>query len=64
MDNYIKAFYIPWSELGRWAQIHVAEYGKGKILVLVEVMAEAYGVKRSDKSAMLDKLNTELAEFS
>jgi hypothetical protein len=63
-DNYIKAFYIPWEELGRWAQIHLAEYGKHRVLVLVEAMAEAYGIKRQQKAALIDKLNAELAEFS
>ena len=29
-----KAFYMPWEELPRWAQLHVAEYGKAKILAL------------------------------
>jgi hypothetical protein len=62
-DNYIKAFYIPWEELGRWAQIHLAEYGKHRVLVLVEAMAEAYGIKRQQKAALIEKLNAELAEF-
>ena len=63
VDSYIKAFYLPWEELGRWAQIHVAEYGKEKILMLIEVMAETYGVKRGIKNALLEKLNADLAEF-
>ncbi len=28
VDNYIKAFYIPWEELEHWCQIHLPEYGK------------------------------------
>jgi hypothetical protein len=29
-----------------------------------EAMAEAYGVKRSQKAALLDRLNVELGEFA
>lgn len=64
VDNYVKAFYIPWDDLGRWSQVHVAEYGKAKIMVLVECMAEAHGIKRTVKAALIEKLNAELAEFA
>jgi hypothetical protein len=30
-----QAFYMPWEELPRWAQLHLAEYGKAKILTLI-----------------------------
>jgi hypothetical protein len=61
VDNYIKAFYIPWEELSRWAQTHLAEYGKSRILVLVECMADAYGVKR--RVALFDSISSQLTEF-
>lgn len=32
--------------------------------MLVEAMAEAYGVKRAQKAALIDRLNAELAEFA
>jgi hypothetical protein len=63
VDSYIKAFYIPWEELSRWAQTHLAEYGKGRVLVLVECMADAYGVKRGQRSALIDSIRTQLTEF-
>jgi len=121
-----QAFYMPWEELPRWSQVHLAEYGKGKILLLIgegggadglwgapglllgrlpqvctrsayalspnphvtppntpfppnapsfnppppipppppECMADAYGVKRSQRTALIDKLNAELDEFA
>jgi hypothetical protein len=34
------------------------------VLVLIEAMSEAYGIKRQQKAALIDKLNAELAEFS
>lgn len=46
------------------AQVHLAEYGKARLLVLIEAMAEAYSIKRGAKAALLDKLNAELAEFA
>lgn len=64
MDDYVKAFYIPWDDLARWSQVHLAEYGKAKILMLIETMAEAYGIRKAVKSALIDKLNRELAEFA
>ncbi|KIY98822.1 hypothetical protein MNEG_9136 [Monoraphidium neglectum] len=64
LDAYIKAFYMPWEELPRWSQVHLAEYGKAKILALIETMAEAYGVKRAAKTALLERLNAELDEFA
>lgn len=64
IDNYVKAFYIPWDDLARWSQIHVAEYGRAKIMALIEAMAEAHGIKRAAKAALVDKLNIELAEFA
>jgi hypothetical protein len=64
VDTYIKAFYIPWEELGRWAQTHIAEYGKGRILVLVEAMADAYGVRRGARAALVEHINTQLSEFA
>jgi hypothetical protein len=63
VDNYIKAFYIPWEELSRWAQTHLAEYGKNRILVLVECMADAYGVKRGQRVALFDSISSQLTEF-
>lgn len=63
VDTYIKAFYIPWEELSRWAQTHLAEYGKSRVLVLVECMADAYGVKRGQRSALIDSIRTQLTEF-
>lgn len=63
VDNYIKAFYIPWEELSRWSQTHLAEYGKTRILVLVECMAEAYGIKRGQRSALIDSIRAQLTEF-
>ncbi|KAF8057730.1 CPK24 [Scenedesmus sp. PABB004] len=64
VDAYIKAFYIPWDDLGRWAQVHLAEYGRPKLAALVEAMADAYGVKRGHKAALLERLSAQLAEFS
>jgi len=64
VDKYIKAFYIPWEELSRWAQTHLAEYGKARILVLVEAMADAYGVKRGQRTALLDSIRAQLTEFA
>lgn len=64
VDAYIKAFYIPWEELGRWAQTHLAEYGKARILVLVECMADAYGIRRGQRAAMVDYIRTQLNEFA
>ncbi|KAI8472247.1 MAG: hypothetical protein J3K34DRAFT_519870 [Monoraphidium minutum] len=64
VDGYIKAFYMPWEELPRWSQLHLAEYGKAKILALIEAMADAYGVKRSARAALLERLNAELDEFA
>jgi hypothetical protein len=63
VDAYIKAFYIPFEELGRWAQTHAAEYGRRRLLVLVEAMADAYGLKRSAKGALLERIASQLSEF-
>lgn len=30
-----QAFYMPWEELPRWSQVHLAEYSKAKILALI-----------------------------
>lgn len=42
----------------------MAEYGKEKIQTLVEVIAEAYGIKRAVKNALMEKLVADLAEFA
>jgi hypothetical protein len=95
---------MPLEELPRWAQVHLQEYGKAKILALIggprqgrkllgwgvgdphtrkppshaqrcahaatataapaEAMGEAYGVKRAQKAALLERLNAELDEFA
>lgn len=59
VDAYIKAFYVAWEELGRWAQTHVGAYGARRVAALVEVAADAYGVRRGAKAALL----AQLAEF-
>jgi hypothetical protein len=65
VDAYIKAFYLPFGEeLSRWAQLHLAEYGKGRVLVLVECMADAYGVKRGQRAALIDSIKSTLTEFA
>lgn len=64
VDTYIKAFYIPWEEVSRWAQTHLAEYGKARIVVLVECMADAYSIKRGQRAALMDSIRTHLAEFA
>lgn len=63
VDTYIKAFYLPWEELPRWAQVHVAEVGRARVVSLAEAMAEAYGIRRSAKVTLLERLQTALAEF-
>lgn len=62
--NYIKAFYTPWAELAHWGQIHLPEYGKGKVLVLVENVAELYKIKKQQKRDLLAKIDPELAEYA
>lgn len=64
VDTYIKAFYLPWEELAHWAQQHVGEVGKVKVLLLVECIADAYRIKRSQKEALVSKLHVDLAEFA
>ncbi|GLC36679.1 hypothetical protein PLESTB_000129400 [Pleodorina starrii] len=54
VDAYIKAFYLPWEELPRWCQTHVAEYGKQRLFTLVEVSAEFNKVKRGQKNEVLE----------
>lgn len=65
VDAYIKAFYLPFGEeLSRWSQLHLAEYGKARMLVLVECMADAYGVKRGQRAALIDSIKSHLTEFA
>ncbi|KAG2485571.1 hypothetical protein HYH03_015735 [Edaphochlamys debaryana] len=54
VDAYIKAFYLPWEELPRWCQAHVAEYGKQRLFTLIEVAAEFNKVKRGQKNDALE----------
>lgn len=35
VDAYIKAFYVPWDELPRWAQAHAGEYGRARVVGLI-----------------------------
>ena len=55
-DGYIKAFYLPWDEFSRWCQVHLAEYRKYRILALVDLVSEAYGVKKALKAQLLEDI--------
>ncbi|KAG2448902.1 hypothetical protein HYH02_006250 [Chlamydomonas schloesseri] len=56
VDTYIKAFYLPWDELPKWCQAHIAEYGKQRLFTLVEVAAEFNKVKRGQKNDVLEAI--------
>lgn len=64
VDAYVKAFYIPWDELAHWSQTHLPEYGKYKILALIECIAEAYKIKRQQKKELLAAIDADLAEYA
>ncbi|GIL58297.1 hypothetical protein Vafri_13375 [Volvox africanus] len=58
VDAYIKAFYLPWDELPRWCQTHVADYGKQRLFTLVEVSAEFNKIKRHQKNEVLEMIES------
>lgn len=63
IDNYIKAFYIPWGdELHRWALTH-PEYTQSQILMLVTCIAESNSLKRKDRNALTSQIEADLADM-
>ena len=63
-DGYIKAFYLPWEELTKWCQVHLAEYRKYRVIALVELVSEAYGVKKAQKVQLLEQIEAFALEYS
>jgi syndetin len=61
---HLQAFYLPWEELPHWAQIHMPEYGKDKVLVLIECIADTFKIKRQQKRDLLAQIDAEMAEFA
>lgn len=64
VDTYVKAFYLPWEELPGWAQRHLPEFGGARIAALVDCVAEAYGVKRAQRNALIDQIDSHMREFA
>ena len=48
----------------RFCQVHLAVYGKRTLASLVELMADAYRIKRSQKNDMLDRIDAFAKEFA
>lgn len=46
-----QAFYLPWEELPRWAQLHLAEHGKARILALVGARGNGQAASRRTAAA-------------
>ncbi|CAD7701080.1 unnamed protein product [Ostreobium quekettii] len=69
VDTYIKAFYLPWEDLPKWAATHQAEYGRTKILALVNLIAERLvtvehrQLKRGDIRAMTQQVEAQIDQF-
>jgi hypothetical protein len=47
----------------RWCQLHLAEYGKHRVLALMELIAEAYKIKRSMRNDLIAHVETFSQEF-
>lgn len=60
----LQAFYLPWEELSTWAQRHMGEFGAPRIVALVECMAEAYGIKRGQRNALIEQIEAHAREFA
>ncbi len=48
----------------RWSQLHLAEYGKYRVLALVELIAEAYKIKKSARNELLAHIEAFSREFA
>lgn len=59
VDSYVKAFYIPLSELPHWAQTH-PEYSAQQVLALTGCIAESSGLKKRDKAALVAQVEADL----
>ena len=58
-----QAFYLPWGEeLRRWALTH-PEYTRDQHMMLVVCIAEANGLKRKERNALLAQLEAELSDM-
>ncbi|KAI7841037.1 hypothetical protein COHA_005265 [Chlorella ohadii] len=62
-DNYVKAFYIPLTELPHWAQTH-PEYSPQQVLALTACIAESSQMKKRDKAALLAQIENNLQAMS
>ena len=59
----VQAFYLPWGEeLRRWALTH-PEYTRDQIMMLVVCIAEAHGLKRKERNALLAQMEAELSDM-
>ncbi len=58
-----QAFYLPWGEeLARWALTH-PEYTRDQVMMLVVCIAEANGLKRKERNALLGQIEAELSDL-
>lgn len=62
-DNYVKAFYIPLTELPHWAQTH-PEYSAHQVLALTACIAESSQMKKREKAALLAQIENNLQAMS
>jgi len=64
VDAYIKAYYLPWEDLPKWVELNHAEYGRGRILALFNLIVERVNslegrnLKKTEIKTMLSQIDT------
>lgn len=61
-DDYVKAFYVPLSDLPSWAAAH-SGYASGQVVALAACIAESSGLRRREQQLALSKVEAELGSL-
>eukprot|EP00889_Picochlorum_renovo_P003597 jgi/Picre1/30627/NNA_005988.t1 len=63
IDDYIKGFYVPLTDLHTWAEAHPS-YSIPQVLALASCIAESSGMKKKDIAAAIEEVEAHLIKQS
>lgn len=63
IDDYIKAFYVPTTEIHQWAATHPG-YTKSQVLALAACIAESSGLRKKDVTSIVAEVEENLSRAS
>ena len=67
--NLVKAFYLPWEDLPKWVEVNHAEYGRGRIMALFNLIVdrvnsmEGRNLKKAEIRAMMSQIDASMQQI-